>query len=671
MRHGWKALHAPALVIAFLLAGPGVILADVTPVRWKASVVPSTLRAGDAATVRVEASIDDGWHIYSATQPEGGPLATELSLVSPAPLHAAGKINQSRFERKRDDAFKMDVEAFSTRARFDLPVRVDASVSAGEAEARVRVFYQACSGRLCLMPTEQILTARFAVAEPTAARTSPSASKRAPSAPAATRTGSNGSAVAGTGPTKGVAASSLKPAEEPSEAPCPTWVSLRSAYQELSVVAREDRDRHSAVLKCAIRFLESRHPGEEEAYYGALLRLRNRKDAVVDREMEQAEALLRRYLDGSEPLYFEESALANLSAVLARLNRLDEALSTHDRLREKYARRSTTHEQWSDTTNLEYAAGTLLRKLAEAERWDDLQKVAREHLSFLESAGNSAAMRLGASTSFLLEALEETNELQAAEDARAHLAEYFRKNAEKYPAAADMWLATRRIHDLEFEKGDPAAALRVAREARDAYLKMDAARTIDGTIRRLELFDRAAPMFAADHWVNSRPLDLAQLRGSVVLLDFWQSWCAPCREAFPKLEQLRRDRAADGLVVIGVTQNDGFVQTKEGPTVRAEEGKKLSFEEELRHLDTFIKDFELSMPIAVSRRIDDPERPYASAPFQERYGIGYYPTAVLIDRAGVVRYIGVGEGEAYLRVLNDLLAEGAVASADGTMKERK
>lgn len=66
---------------------------------------------------------------------------------------------------------------------------------------------------------------------------------------------------------------------------------------------------------------------------------------------------------------------------------------------------------------------------------------------------------------------------------------------------------------------------------------------------------RAAPAFDLETLDGGR-LTLAELRGSPVVLNFWASWCIPCREEAPLLTAAARDYEADGLRVIGVVYQD-------------------------------------------------------------------------------------------------------------------
>ena len=50
-------------------------------------------------------------------------------------------------------------------------------------------------------------------------------------------------------------------------------------------------------------------------------------------------------------------------------------------------------------------------------------------------------------------------------------------------------------------------------------------------------------------------LDLSEYHGKVVVVDFWASWCAPCRRSFPWLDAMQRKYADEGLVVIGVNED--------------------------------------------------------------------------------------------------------------------
>ncbi len=131
-----------------------------------------------------------------------------------------------------------------------------------------------------------------------------------------------------------------------------------------------------------------------------------------------------------------------------------------------------------------------------------------------------------------------------------------------------------------------------------------------------DLIGQPAPGLITDAWLNSKPLSLSELKGKVIVLDFWATWCGPCREMYPVLSQWQRELADDGLIVIGITRYD----------------------ERQRDLDTvrsFLDSEGLSYPVAVSRGNQT----------HLRYAVGSIPHTIVIGPDGVVRYSVVGAAE--------------------------
>ncbi len=106
---------------------------------------------------------------------------------------------------------------------------------------------------------------------------------------------------------------------------------------------------------------------------------------------------------------------------------------------------------------------------------------------------------------------------------------------------------------------------------------------------------------------------LPDLKGKTVLIDFWASWCAPCKRSFPSLAQLHQKFAARGFLVLAV-----------------------SVDEEKEDMDKFLKKNPVPFPV-----VRDPKSQLA-----EKLGIDVMPTSILVGKDGKIRIVHRGfEGE--------------------------
>lgn len=73
--------------------------------------------------------------------------------------------------------------------------------------------------------------------------------------------------------------------------------------------------------------------------------------------------------------------------------------------------------------------------------------------------------------------------------------------------------------------------------------------------RKNNLLNKPAPAFARTS-LDNQPVDLAALRGRVVLLNFWATWCAPCQIEMPHFARWQEKYKAEGLLIVGVSMDD-------------------------------------------------------------------------------------------------------------------
>jgi cytochrome c biogenesis protein CcmG, thiol:disulfide interchange protein DsbE len=124
----------------------------------------------------------------------------------------------------------------------------------------------------------------------------------------------------------------------------------------------------------------------------------------------------------------------------------------------------------------------------------------------------------------------------------------------------------------------------------------------------------AAPDFALERLDEDGELELSTLRGKAVVLNFWASWCGPCKDEAPHLEQVWRRQRSRGLVVVGLDAKD--------------------FRDDARR---FAKRFGLTFPIVYDGPGDT----------TDPYGVTGFPETFVIDREGrvVEAFVGAVNGE--------------------------
>jgi len=134
-----------------------------------------------------------------------------------------------------------------------------------------------------------------------------------------------------------------------------------------------------------------------------------------------------------------------------------------------------------------------------------------------------------------------------------------------------------------------------------------------------------APPFALVD-LDGAPLDLARLRGKVVIIDFWATWCGPCRDEAPRLVALQNQLGPRGLQLVGISLDDDAAPVRK-----------------------FVREHNVNYPVAVG-----------DAGLAKRYGtVLGLPVKILVDRDGrmAARHSGAVDASALQREVKLLLAE--------------
>lgn len=135
---------------------------------------------------------------------------------------------------------------------------------------------------------------------------------------------------------------------------------------------------------------------------------------------------------------------------------------------------------------------------------------------------------------------------------------------------------------------------------------------------------KQAPEFTLLNVKTGKMVSLSEYKGKVVLLDFWATWCVPCRKAIKGYEELFKEKHQEGFVVLAV-----------------------SVDKRVKKLKDFVDKRPVSYPM-----LHDPDKKAMKA-----YGVFRIPTTFIIDRTGAIKYKYVGGGENMEKIIKEKVEE--------------
>lgn len=173
--------------------------------------------------------------------------------------------------------------------------------------------------------------------------------------------------------------------------------------------------------------------------------------------------------------------------------------------------------------------------------------------------------------------------------------------------------------------------------------------------KQAALVGKPAIALKSQAWANGSALSEADLKGKVVLLDFWAVWCGPCVRKFPVVRRWQRELGDKGLVVIGVTRRYNYRWDKEAGKHKRinKQDETVPVKEEVEMLNHYAKKYKLNYTLMVADE---------KSTLHKGYHVFGIPTVAVIDRKGIIQYVGLSNDKKIESLLQKLLGESKAAA---------